>query len=112
VQVGLAFPLGELEAETRDTLFAGFDEDSLAVQLRTEAIRPGSRQVFTHFDLALRFDAELGAGWTATVAYALQQWSGVRQGLRFIDDVGQSTAVPVGEDALFEGPLIGFEYVF
>ena len=63
-------------------------------------------------DLALRFDAELGAGWTATVAYALQQWSGVRQGLRFIDNVGQSTAIPVEEDVLFEGPLIGIQYTF
>ena len=112
VQIGLALPLGEIETETQDALFAGADEDSLMVQLRNEAIQPGSRQVFTHFDLALRLDIGLGAGWTTSVSYALEQWSGVRQGLRFIDNLGQSTVVPVHQDAIFEGPLIGLEYVF
>jgi len=111
VGVGVAFPVGELEGETQDTLSEGFAEP-LAPQLRTVVLRPGSRQVFTHFDLALRFEAELGAGLTASVAYALQQWSGVRQTLRFIDNVGQSTAVPVEQDVIFEGPLIELRYTF
>jgi len=85
---------------------------TLAARRRLAELRPGSRQVFTHFDLALRLEAELGAGLTASVAYALQQWSGVRQTLRFIDNVGQSTAVPVEQDVIFEGPLIELRYTF
>jgi len=104
---GIALPIGEIESRTQDQLLVDG-----AFTNATLVDRPASSRVFTQLDLDLRFTANLGRGWVLTAAYALRHWSGVREGLRFVDDVGQSTTVPVEEDAVFEGPLLGVGYRF
>jgi len=103
-QFGVAAPIGELETRTLQQ----FPSESAA----TESVDPGTTRAFLQLDAEIRFEARLVGGLSLTASYGFQQWSGVERSQRFVDVLGLASTVPVEEDAVFEGALLGLRYDF
>ena len=108
--VGASLPIGDIEGLTTETVTVDDDgprgqNPSLAGVNVVE--RPATSESFLQLDAALRFEAELGRGWTALVGYAFEHWEGVQLKPRLV--AGQAGAELVLEytDVGFHGASLG-----
>jgi hypothetical protein len=104
--LAVAVPVGDLEGLATDTALIDGEFDQASVVDRDES------RAFVHLEGRLGVDFLLGRGWTLSLAYALEQWSGTRLELRFVDEFSSNSAVSDEADALFEGGLLGLRYDF
>ncbi len=106
-QLGLALPVGDIEAEGTDSAFVDGSFDRA-----TEVTRRGTRRAFLQLDGDIGVEGGIARGLSASLSYRFSYWSGVAKGQRFVDDVSQNTTLPGEENVSIEGFALGLRYEF
>jgi len=102
-RIGIAAIIGNQESVTSDLRIG--DRFTLV-------IRPDVEVVLLQVDGELRLDVLVSHGASLYAAFRYIDLGEVRTDLRFVDDVGQNTALPASHSVAYEGFVLGLAYRF
>jgi hypothetical protein len=108
--VGASLPIGKIEGLTTETVTVdddgprGQNPDLAGVNVVERSV---ANESFLQLDAALRFEIELGRGWTATVGYVFERWDGARIRPRLVAGPGGTTLALEEGDVEFHGASLG-----